>query len=109
MHELYDGALDGISGKYHIDPIYESLTDEEAREFDRQFPPKPPHVFTPIDVLYDRLDGAAADALRAKNFPSLDFIKSQSEREIAEIIGGDSVKIVRDVMREHGFNWGMGS
>ena len=106
VYELYDGALDGIGGKYHIDSVYESLTDEEAHEFDRQFPPKPPHVFTPIDVLSDRLDSTAADALRAMNFPSLDFIRSQSEREIAEIIGRDSIKIVCDVMWEHGFNWG---
>jgi len=106
VYELYDGALDGIGGKYYIDPVYESLTDEEAREFDKQFPPRQLHVFTPVGVLLDRLDSTSADALRAKDFPSLDFIKSQSEREIAGIIGGDSIQTVRDVMRAHGFNWG---
>jgi len=108
VYELYENALDGICGKNYIDPVYESLTEEEALEFDRKFPPKPPHIFTPVDVLLERLDETAANALRAKKFPSLDIIKSRSEREIAEIVGAEATLAVREVMNECGFKWGEG-
>jgi len=42
--QLYDGALDGISGKHYIDPVYFALTQEDALEFDKRFPPKAPYV-----------------------------------------------------------------
>jgi predicted N-acetyltransferase YhbS len=41
---LYDGALDGISGKHYIDPAYFALTQEDALEFDKRFPYKEPHI-----------------------------------------------------------------
>ena len=41
---LYDGALDGISGKHYIDPVYFALTQEDTLEFDKRFPPKAPYV-----------------------------------------------------------------
>ena len=42
-YPLYDGALGGISGKYYIDPVYDeenNLTQADALEFDKRFPPK---------------------------------------------------------------------
>jgi len=44
VYPLYDGALDGIKGKYYIDPVYENLPQEEVLEFDKRFPPKKPYV-----------------------------------------------------------------
>ena len=41
---LYDGALDDISGKHYIDPVYFALTQEDTLEFDKRFPPKAPYV-----------------------------------------------------------------
>jgi predicted N-acetyltransferase YhbS len=41
---LYDGALDGVSGRYIIDPVYLSLSQEDVLEFDKRFPYKEPHV-----------------------------------------------------------------
>jgi len=41
---LYEGALDGIHGKYYVDPVFEDLPQEEALEFDKRFPPKPPYI-----------------------------------------------------------------
>jgi len=108
VYPLYDGALDGINGKYYIDSVYEELTQAEAVEFDKKFPPKEPHISTPIDVLLERLDSAAAEAIREQEFSSLDFFKSQSEREIASLSGmtAEAVEVVRAVMRERGFRWG---
>ena len=36
-YPLYEGALDGINGRYFIDPVYEDLTQDEALEFDKKF------------------------------------------------------------------------
>jgi predicted N-acetyltransferase YhbS len=41
---LYDGALDGVSGKYFIDPVYFALTQEDALAFDKRFPYKAPYT-----------------------------------------------------------------
>jgi predicted N-acetyltransferase YhbS/RimJ/RimL family protein N-acetyltransferase len=108
VYPLYDGALDGISGKYYIDEVYEDLTQEEALEFDKKFPPKKPHVLTPIDVLLERLDSAAAEAIRAQKYHAFDIIKSLSEREIASLPGmsAEAVEVVRALMKERGFRWG---
>ena len=40
VYPLYDGALDGIGGKYYYDTIYDTLTQKEALEFDKRFPEK---------------------------------------------------------------------
>ena len=108
VYPLYDGALDGISGKYYIDPVYAELTQKEALEFDKKFPPKKPHIPVSIDVLLKRLDLKAVKAIKEKGFLTLDVIKSQSEREIALLLGMDenAVETVRSVMREHGYQWG---
>ena len=109
VYPLYDGALDGISGKYYIDSVYEELTQAEAVEFDKKFSPKEPHVPTPIDVLLRKLDSASAKAIKKQKFHTLDILKSQSEREIASLSGmtAEAVEVVRAVMREHGFRWGV--
>jgi len=110
VYELYDGALDGIRGTYHIDPVYMQLTEEETLEFDKRFPPKAQHVLTPIDVLLNRLAPDAAAGMKEKGFESLDILKSLSEREVASFSGMDkkAIETVRDVMKEHNFPWGAG-
>ena len=64
VYELYEGALNGIHGKYDIDPIYMQLTEEETLEYDKRFPAKEPHTLTSIDVLLDRLEPAAAEGIK---------------------------------------------
>jgi len=105
---LYEGALEGISGKYYIDPVYEQLTKEEAFEFDKRFPPKKPHKPTSIDFLLKRLEPDAAKAIQDKGFKTIDVLKSLSEREISAIPGMDNkaIETVRTVMKEHKFPWG---
>ena len=109
VYPLYNGALDGISGKYYIDTVYEELTQAEVAEFDKKFPPKSPHIPTPIDVLLEQLDSAAANALKEQKFLTLDVLKSQSEREIASLSGmtAKAVEVIREIMRERGFRWGV--
>ena len=107
-YPLYEGALDGIRGKHDFDPVYFQLTEEEALEFDKRFPPKEPHIITPIDVLLKRLEPDAVKAIKEKGFKTLDYIKSQSEREIASLPGIDAkaVETIRAVMKEHKLPWG---
>ena len=108
VYSLYEGALDGISGKYYIDDVYMQLTQEEALEFDKRFPPKKAHATTSIDVLLERLEPDAAKGLKEKGFKNLDVLKSQSEREVSSIPGMDNKAIekVRNIMREYNFPWG---
>ncbi len=41
--ELYDGALNGITGRYYVDEVFE-VQDEELEIFEREFPYKEKHV-----------------------------------------------------------------
>ena len=111
VYELYEGALDGIQGKYFIDSVYMELTEEEALEFDKRFPPKKAHVLTPIDVLLTRLPPDTAKGLKEQGFKSLDILKSLSEREVAAFPGMDkkAIETVRETMREYKFPWGAGN
>lgn len=52
--ELYDGALDGITGRFIEDEVFE-VDPEELAEFEKGFPHKEPVELTPVEVLTDRL------------------------------------------------------
>jgi hypothetical protein len=84
------------------------MTQAEALEFDKRFPPKKAHVTTPIAVLLNRLEPEAAKGLKEKGFKNLDVLKSQSEREVSLIPGMDdeAIEVVRNTMREYNFPWG---
>lgn len=38
--EIVPGGLDGVSGRFHEDPVYDTLRDEDVERFDAGFPPK---------------------------------------------------------------------
>ena len=52
--ELCDGALDGITGRYIEDEVYE-VDPEEMAEFEKGFPCKEPVQLTPAEILTDQL------------------------------------------------------
>lgn len=52
--ELYDGALDGITGRYIEDEVYE-VDPEEMAEFEKKFPYKEPVPLLPAEILTDQL------------------------------------------------------
>jgi len=109
-YPLYEGALNGIRGRYFIDPVHEQLTQEDALEFDRRFQPKKPFIPTPISVLLDHLEPEAREAMEGIICPSLEMMTSKSEREISSLPGMDrqSVEVIRSVLHEHGIIWGEG-
>jgi len=106
--ELYQGALDGINGRYFIDEVYEQLTQEEALEFDKRFPAKEAYVPVLIEVLLERLKPEARKEIESLNVGTLKWMKSKSERSVRALpnICDESIRIIKDVMREYGYAWG---
>ena len=107
---LYEGALDGICGKYYLDAVYEQLTQEEALEFDKKFPPKAFHTPAGIDVLLDRLEPVARAAVESLGFHTVALFKTRSLREISALEGIDekAIDTIRKVLQENGIVWDEG-
>jgi len=107
-YPLFDGALDGITGQYFIDPVYETLTKEDALAFDSKFPPKELHQPIPVDVLMARLGLAAKQAIKKLDLQTLVQMQTKSQREISALDGicENSINIIREVMKEHKLRWG---
>ncbi len=105
---LYEGALDGIHGRYFIDAVYDELNEEDVLEFEKGFPPKDKFAPVSMDILLCRLESDARKAIEGLGCLSLDEMKSKSEREISALSGVDrkSVDTIREVMLEHGYHWG---
>lgn len=59
--ELYDGALDGITGRFLEDSVY-AVDPEEMAEFEKGFPQKAPASLLPIALLTDQLPGQGKQA-----------------------------------------------
>jgi len=108
VYPLYDGALAGISGRLHLDAVYEDLAQEDVDEFDRKFPPKALHVPVSIDLLLAKLTPAAREALAELHGKSLVALQTKSQREVAALPGMDAaaISIIRATMHEHGHIWG---
>ena len=106
--ELYPESLDGISGKYYIDSVYEQLTQEETMEFDKRFPPKEAFVPVSVEVLLERLGADARKAIDTLNIQTLAVMATRSERSLRTLDGicDESIRIIKVVMKEHGYAWG---
>ena len=105
---LYPGALDGISGRYYLDSVYEQLTQEEALEFDKKFPPKEAYKPIPIEILLNRLEPDARKEIEGLKINSLQAVTTKSERSLRALPGicDAAIETIRDVMKEHGWSWG---
>ena len=101
---LYDGALDGISGAFHEDPVF-NMDAEKAEAYNRTFPHKEPAHMLPIDVLLSRLEPAARQAFSERNIKTLAWLNRFSGREMLTWDGIDEhvLKIINSTLQEHGF------
>ena len=108
VYPLYDGALNGVSGKYHIDPVYFGLTPEDAAEYDKKFPPKPLHIPESINLVLNQLKPDAQKAIKELKLATLHALTTKSEREIRSLDGIDdeAVETIKSVMHKHGKHWG---
>ncbi|MDR0839109.1 MAG: N-acetyltransferase [Oscillospiraceae bacterium] len=105
VYPLYEGALDGVGGVFHLPPVYEELTPEEASEFDGGFPYKEPASLAPIEVLLERLPPGACAIIEGHDLRTLAEFRESSGREV-EAWGEftESDKAIMDaVMSEHGY------
>ena len=107
-YPLFEGALDGITGRFYLDDVYESLTQEEALEFDKKFPPRELYVPVSIEVLLKELEPQAREAIEQLEIENLNLLSTKSEREISQLGGMDelAVETIRKIMKEHDVKWG---
>jgi len=111
VYPLYEGALDGIQGRFYIDPVYDgtdNIAEKDLLAFDKKFPSKELHIPVPITVLLDRLAPPAQKALEGLNGKALKIMTTKSERELLamEGIDEDAIKTIRTVMKENALKWG---
>jgi len=85
---LYGGALGGVSGAFHEDPVF-AVESEEAEAFNRTFPHKEPASMIPIDVLTDKLEPAARKAFAERSITALAWLNRVSGREMLEWDGNE--------------------
>ena len=101
---LYDGALDGISGAFHEDPVF-VVNAEEAEAYNRNFPHKEPAHMLPIDILLDKLEPPSRKAFNDRNITTLAWLNRFSGREMLTWDGIDEhvLSIVNHTLKEHGY------
>ncbi|NLY53381.1 MAG: N-acetyltransferase [Firmicutes bacterium] len=101
---LYEGALDGITGAFHIDPVFD-IDVEAAKAFDRNFPHKEPAHLVPIDVLLKRLQPSLHKAIRDRKITTLAALNRFSGREMLTWEGIDEnvMNIINSTLREYGY------
>ena len=78
---LYDGALDGVIGRYTYDAVYDT-DPNEVKEFDKTFPPKEPVVLPPIKLLTDKLPENAKQAFATHKIKHVSQLQGYSGVEI---------------------------
>ena len=108
VYPLYEGALEDVSGRVYLDKVYESLTQKEALEFDKKFPPREFFTPTSINILLKEVEPKAREAIELLEIDNLNLLSTKSEREIRQLEGIDdkAVDVIRQVMKEHGIKWG---
>lgn len=102
---LYDGALDGITGRFYEDPVFE-IDAKEAAEFDKGFPHKEVRVLESVDVLLEKLAAPAQAGIREHGVKELAGLSRYSGREIASWPGIDETAkaIINATLIENGYH-----
>jgi len=101
---LYEGALDGITGRFYEDPVFE-VDAKKAEEFNKGFPHKELRVLEPVDVLLDRLAACSQAGIRGQGIKNLADLGRYSGREVASWPGIDeAAKItINETLTEYGY------
>jgi len=101
---LYDGALDGISGAFYEDPVF-NVNPEKAEAYNRNFPYKEPAYMLPIDILLDKLELSSRKAFRDRNITTLAWLNRFSGREMLTWEGIDehAFNIINNTLKEYGY------
>lgn len=106
---LYEGAFDGIFGKYYEASAFYDITEEEKEKFNEKFPPKEKAVMISAEELISKLSPDAEEALIKNNIKNLCDIRRFSQREVSlwEGIDDDAIETIKKHMAEKGYIWGI--
>lgn len=92
--ELYDGALDGIAGRYMEDAVYEVDPDEMA-EFEKGFPAKEPVQLLPSEILTNQLPEKVKRAFMQHGIKYVSQMQRYSGTELLHWEGMDEQLLVK--------------
>ena len=102
---LYEGALDGVSGRFMADPSFVLPDPEELRRFDATFPPLIKRGHTSLNVVLERISPDAQKAVKMRGLSSLNDFRGYSGREIMSWPGmteADAI-ILNNTLIEYGY------
>lgn len=100
---LYDGALDGVRGVFHEDPLFE-VDAQQAEAFNHTFPPKEPAYMLPVSLLLDVLAPQERTPFVEHKLRYLADFNRYSGREIrAWGVDARTFDTMNDVLRAHGY------
>ena len=107
--ELYEGALDGITGGRYVEMDIK-LPKWQVCLFNRRFSPPDLSWLKPVDYLLERLEPAAREAIK-EGLPHLHTLYQMcrtSEALVAALPGvdRDALETIRRVMSECNYGWG---
>lgn len=102
--ELYDGALDGLSGKFYEDEVFQ-VSPKEIEEFDKTFPPKAPARILPLDVLSEKLSAPVFQVLADHKIDCVPRLQRFSGAELLSWgVGEKGLAEINRCLEELGFS-----
>ena len=104
---LVPSGLDGVTGEFHEDPVFD-VDPARAAEFDRGFPPRPDATLHPLETIDGQLPTAAVGALRAVGIHHLEDLRRLSRAEVGAATGldDDGCDALRELLAQTGIRWG---
>lgn len=92
--ELYDGALDGVTGRYIEDEVFE-VDPKEMAEFEKGFPYKEPVQLTPIELLTNQLPEQVKQTFEEHGIKFVSQLQRLSGAELLNWEGMDEQLLVK--------------
>ena len=91
---LYDGALDGVIGRFVYDAVYDT-DPKEVEEFDKTFSPKEPVVLPPIKLLTAKLPENVKRAIETHKIEYVSQLQGYSGVEMLRWEGVEEQNMVQ--------------
>lgn len=92
--ELYDGALDGVTGRYIEDEVYE-VDPKEMAEFEKEFPYKEPVQLPPVELLTNQLPERVKQTFEEHGIKFVSQLQRLSGAELLNWNGMDEQLLVK--------------
>lgn len=92
--ELYDGALDGIVGRFKEDEVYE-VDPEELSEFEKGFPYKEPVQLASVEILTEQLPEQVKQTFAEHGIKFVSQLQRNSGAELLKWDGMDEQLLIK--------------